>query len=100
MSLLKTANTPVVRTDFSSAEKWEEIRAAICRSQKAAGYDFHAHVDFIQNPQFRNSTAEELLTRLPAEYEHAVLFVVDQITITHPEFPILVVSCFESRGQT
>jgi len=99
-TLPKTANTPVVRTDFSNAEKWLAIRAAICKPQNAEGYDFHAQLDFVDDSQFRNATAEELLTMLTADYEHVVLFVVDAMATAHPESPILVVSCCEPRGRT
>jgi len=46
----------------------------------------------LEDEAFRKLGTEELLARVPSDYNHSFLFVVDSTAISHPEFPILVIS--------
>ena len=101
MRQLSQSATPlVIRTDFENEQAW----AAICERIRAPvherSYTFYAHVDFLDDTEFRNLTLEDLLALLPSGYGHSFLFVVDSVAADHREHPILVVDVGESRGRS
>src|SRR6516225_5312208 len=63
----------VVRTCFAHQSAWERIRIAI-RTQDDGSEVF---VEFLDDPAYTGATKEQLLSLLPADYRHPVLFVVD-----------------------
>ena len=91
-----THQSPVVRTDFSNPAAWDEISAAI---RKPVG-DFRAYVDFVSDPAYDGISSEQLLTLIPHGYTHTFLFVVDQITLSQPDRPILVIDLYTEPGRT
>jgi len=64
------------------------------------GCDFYAYVEFVEDSEFRNLTNEQLLTRVPSDYGHSFLLVVDRTASEHPDFPILVMDLCHERGRT
>jgi hypothetical protein len=90
--LPKTTNPLVVRTDFENQQAWKAVCKLIRAPVHASGDTFYAHVQFLEDEAFRGLGTEELLARVPNDYNHAFLFVVDITAISHPEFPILVIS--------
>ena len=99
-SLPTTRNPLVVRTDYESPYIWDTICELIRAPQYEATYTFFAHVDFLDDADFRDLTAEDLLVRVPKDYVHSVLFVVDTVAARSPEFPILVLDLRRQRGRT
>jgi hypothetical protein len=89
--LPKTNNPLVVRTDFENQQAWRTVCKLIRAPVPAPGDTFYAYVQFLEDVAFRGLGAEELLARVPSDYKHSFLFVVDGTTISHPEFPILVI---------
>ena len=86
-------NAPVLRTDFSNQMVWEKIRAEIL---KPVGiFHFLANVEFIDDVEFANITKEQLLKILPTDYNHSFIIVVDRISISHPEHPLLIIDLFD-----
>jgi hypothetical protein len=96
----KTANPAVIRTDFGNQQAWEAI-CGLIRAPAHEGSDtFYAHVEFLEDDDYRNLSTESILAMLPRDYEHTFLFIVDSATVSSPDFPILVVDLCESRGRT
>ena len=92
----ETKNALVLRTDFSDDEAWRSICAAI---QQPVG-EFRAYVDFISDPAYKDLAAETLVSLIPANSQHTFIFVVDHVTLSAPERPILVIDLFAERGRT
>jgi hypothetical protein len=92
----ETDNALVLRTDFSDDSLWGSLRAAI---QKPVGV-FRAYVDFLSDPEYNGITTEQILSFIPADSNHSFLFIVDRITLAHPEHPVLVLSLYPERGRT
>ncbi|TBL37173.1 hypothetical protein EYA84_11085 [Verrucosispora sp. SN26_14.1] len=80
----------VIRTDFSRSQEWEEIQVAIAEPQTKE--EFTAFVAFVDDRAFENITPPQLVEMVPADSDHAVAFLVDAETLTHPDRPILVVN--------
>jgi len=86
-------NAPVLRTDFSDQMTWEKICKEIL---KPVGiFHFRANVEFIDDIDFGDLTKDQLLEILPTAYHHSFIIVVDQIAISHPEHPLLIIDLFE-----
>ncbi len=83
----ETNEALVLRTDFSNAAAWEAVCAAI---QKPVG-DFRAYVNFLSDPEYEGITTEQLLSLIPQNPYHTFIFIVDQVTLSQPDYPILVV---------
>lgn len=83
----------VIRTDFAHPGEWEEVRAAIAEPQTEEG--FTAFVMFVDDRAYEGITPSQLLAMAPADMPHAVAFLVDTETLTHPDRPILVVNLYD-----
>jgi hypothetical protein len=81
----------VIRTDFADNSAWESVcgtaRAPVCDGDE----EFLAYIQFVNSHDYKDCTVEEIRSRLPKSYNYGFLFVVDRITISHPESPLLVV---------
>ena len=95
--LPETEDPLVLRTDFSNQSAWEAIRAEI---QKPVGlFRFRANVQFIDDTAFRDLTKEQLLELIPKDYDHSFIMLVDQVAISHPEFPLLIIDLYDEPGR-
>ena len=94
--LPQTENSLVLRTDFSDDAAWESICVAI---QQPVG-EFRAYVDCVSDPAFENITVEQLVALASQSPYRSFLLVVDQMTLAHPESPILVIDLYEEPGRT
>ena len=97
--LPKTNNPLVVRTDFENQQAWKTVCKLIRAPIPAPGDTFYAYVQFLEDVAFRGLGTEELLARVPSDYNHSFLFVVDSVAISHPEFPILVIDLRGVHGR-
>ncbi len=86
-------NAPVLRTDFSDQIAWEKIRAEIL--QPVGIFRFRANVEFIDDIDFADIRKDQLLEILPTDYNHSFIIVVDQIAISDPEHPLLLIDLFD-----
>ena len=98
--LPQTNNPLVFRTDFENQQAWKRICKLVSAPVPAPGDTFYAYVPFLDDKDFRDLGTEDLLTRVPTDYKHSFLFVVDNETIAHPEFPILVIQLRGLRGRS
>jgi hypothetical protein len=97
--LPKTNNPLVVRTDFENQQAWKTVCKLIRAPVPAPGDTFYAYVQFLEDAAFRGLSTEELLACVPRDYKHQFLLVVDSTTMSHPEFPILVIQLRRVRGR-
>ena len=98
--LPKTDDPLVIRTDFENEVGWTAICDLIRRPTREAGQEFYAYVEFLDNADFWNLTEQELLVRVPSDYWHTFLFVVDKVATQPPDFPVLVIDLHDERGRT
>jgi hypothetical protein len=94
--LPETENALVLRVDFSNATAWDSICSAI----RELVSEFRAYVDCVSDPVFEGMSVEQLLAMNASSSFRSYMFVVDQITLSHPEHPILVLDLFEEPGRT
>jgi hypothetical protein len=93
----ETENAMVLRTDFSNEAVWEKIRVLI---QKPVGvFRFRANVEFLSDTEFTGLTKEQVLERIPKNYNHTFIFIVDQTAISHPDHPLLVIDLYDGSGR-
>ncbi|MBN1583789.1 MAG: hypothetical protein JXA89_23990 [Anaerolineae bacterium] len=92
----ETENALVLRTDFTDDTAWEAICKAI---QKPVGA-FRAYVDFLDDPQYDGVGIERLISLIDPDSDHTFIFVIDRITLSHPEHPILCVDLYDEPGRT
>ena len=94
--LPQTENPLVLRTDFSNQAAWEAIRAAI---QKPVDiFRFRANVEFLDDAEYEGITKKQLLELVPKDYNQTFIVISDQIAISHPEHPLLIIDLFEGLG--
>lgn len=85
----------VLRTDFSDDAVWEQVRTAI---SMPVG-DFQAHVEFVDDPEYRDLTVDELTQCVARNSTLTEIYVVDVLTIADPEHPVMVVDVCEEPGR-
>src|SRR5579859_5226052 len=95
-----TKDTPVIRTDFQDDASWKSICDLIRQPRNETEQDFYAYVDFIENPNFRDRSEQELLAMVPRDYWHTFLFIVDKAASQTPDFPVLVMDLSSEPGRT
>jgi hypothetical protein len=96
MSAIPQTEYPVVlRTDFTDQAAWERIREAVRNQPDGC----EVYVEFLDDPGYSGAAKEQLLSLLPADYPHPILFVVDATAITGADHPILVVDLAVSPGR-
>jgi hypothetical protein len=85
-----TSDTPLVRTDFADDAAWNQLVKAISTPSEDG---FLANVRPINQKDFESLEAAQLIN-LAANTDHAVLFVADHLTMSHPEHPVLCIEAF------
>jgi len=99
--LPKTVDAPVIRTHFDDEDAWKTVCELIRQPvDDGFGGEFYASVSFVDNATFRNLTERELLERVPVDFGHSFLMIVDKTAARSPEFPILVMDLHRERGRT
>ena len=95
LTLPATPATLVLRTDFSDDRVWD----AICQASLAASPEgFMAALSFVSDPAFAGLSVEQVAA-LPSEARRSVLFLVDHVTVTHPERPLVAVDLHDEPGR-
>jgi hypothetical protein len=97
--LPKSANPLVIRTCFENHAAWETVCGLIRAPQYFTSDPFYANVELFDAVEFENLTPEDLLECVTDVYPHSFLLVVDCVTITPPEFPVLVIDLYAERGR-
>ena len=78
-----------MRTDFTSDSTWQQVADEATRENDDG---FQADAEPVSDPAFDRAGWETVKAAVPASTDGAsVLFVVDSITLSSPDHPILVV---------
>ncbi|NIW50173.1 MAG: hypothetical protein GWN30_36980, partial [Gammaproteobacteria bacterium] len=48
---------------------------------------------------YQDITKEELLARIPINYDHSFIMLVDRMTFEHPDHPLLVIDLYDDPGR-
>ena len=92
-SLPQTPGSLILRADFSKDAAWRSICTVI---RKTAEFEV-TDLEFVDNPAYAGLTAQEALSLIPQNQYNATIFVVDAMTLSHPEHPLLVASLADAR---
>lgn len=96
-ALPKTRHSLVLRSDFSDDDAWRSVCAAI---QEPNADGFRAYVECIDDPDYAGLTVEQLVVMAPNDRGQPFVFLVDRLTLTSPEHPVLVVDLCNHPGRT
>ena len=95
--LPKTMFPLVLRTDFSSQSRWDNICAEI---RKPVGDDgFLADVVFLDDESYKDITKQQLLELVPRDYPHTFIMLVDRTAISDSESLLLIVNLYDEPGR-
>lgn len=92
-----TNETLVLRTDFGNEEIWTQLCHEIVKPNDEG---FIPYVEFYSNPVFKGITMQEILSGLPEDYDQIIMFIVDKLTIEHPDLPVLCLDLIHVPGRT
>jgi hypothetical protein len=87
----------VLRTDLSDDNAWDAVCVAI---QETNEDGFKAYVDCISDPAYVGLTPEQLVALTPKDDNRSFAFLVDRVTLTNPERPVLVVDLYDEPGRS
>ncbi|WP_154937178.1 DUF6924 domain-containing protein [Micromonospora palomenae] len=94
--LPETWCVPVVRADFRDDGVWEQFKDEIVTPTEEG---FVASVEFVEDRALIGLSGAEIAASYPhaypRQYRHPVVFVVDAVTVSLPEHPLLVVNLKE-----
>lgn len=89
--------TPVIRTDFADEAAWVAVCAALREPDAESGYE--ADVTCRSDRRYAGLTADGVAALLPDE-QCTFMFIVDHLTLTHPEHPLLAVDLNDIPGRS
>lgn len=94
--LPETWCVPVIRADFRDDGVWEQLKDEIVRPTEEG---FVAGVEFVEDRALiglsETAIAAGYPRAYPRQYRHPIVFVVDTVTVSLPEHPLLVVNLNE-----
>lgn len=94
-TLPATPATLMLRTDFSDDAAWDAVCAA---SEQVSPEGFAAGLSFVSDPAFAGLTVGQVAALTTASYR-TFLFIVDHVTITDPQMPIVALDMHEEPGR-
>jgi len=97
LSLPDSKNVLVIRTDFSSDYKWKSICEMISESGNEFG--FKPYVEYVNNSKFEELKTEKFFKNIKY-YKHLFIFIVDRLTLSHAEHPIICIDLFDNPGDS
>jgi hypothetical protein len=95
ISIPKTDKALLFRTDYSNEVNWRTLKEIV---QKPGEY--FSELEIVNNKKLESIKIEEIMALVQKSTNHTFLFIVDNITLHHPDKPILVVDLFASPGQS
>jgi hypothetical protein len=98
--LPESTNALVIRTDFSDPAGWDAVRSAIGEPVHDPAGTFQAYVEFVSDPEYQGLTSAQALSILPSGLHSSFIFLVDRVSLSDPEHPILVVDLYDQPGRT
>jgi hypothetical protein len=95
MNIPTSENALLIRTDFSNQKAWDTLMAAA----REPGDIFMFNMEVVDDRANNGTTAEELMKGLPEDFPHGFMVVADNVSISQPDFPLLVVDLLGERGR-
>lgn len=95
--LPKSDRSLLLRTDVSDDAAWTALCEAV---QVPSEEGFQARVNCVSDPAYDGLTVEPLVAFAPKGDDHTFTFVVDRITLTNPDRPLLVVDLYDEPRRT
>jgi hypothetical protein len=95
-SLPDTGAALVLRTDFSADSAWDSVVVA-CTEPSPEG--FQAGLSFVDDPLFAGVDADDVAA-MPGAAARGFVFLVDAVTLTHPEMPLVAVDLHDEPGRS
>lgn len=95
-ALPRTKDALVLRTDFSNDVFWKAVCSEIC---EPVG-EFRAYVEFVSDSSYAGLSVGELVELASKGNRRTFLFVVDEVTTSDPEHPLLAVDLYAEPGRT
>ncbi len=95
MKLPTSENALLIRTDFSDQSRWKKLAAAARMPEDP----FTFNMQIVDDRANSGATVEQLMEALPEDYPHSFMVVADNISISQPDYPLLVVDLAEERGR-
>lgn len=89
-----TENALVIRTDFSDQAAWERLLAIMREPEEP----FIFVMEVLEDRNNDGATVEQLMAALPENYPHNFMTVVDNVAISEPDHPVLVVDLGHEPG--
>jgi len=92
----ETINPVLLRTDFSDEAAW----GSLCTAARSPNDDgFQANIDCISDRSFDGLAVDQVMALARKASGHPFAFIADQVTITDPERPVLVVDLSPVPGR-
>ena len=95
MNIPASENALLIRTDFSNQSAWEKLKTVV--SEPADPFIFN--MEIVDDRANSGATVEQLIEALLDDYAHSFVVVADSISISQPDYPLLVVDLFGERGR-
>jgi hypothetical protein len=95
MNIPSTESALLIRTDFSDQSAWKSLAAAVCQPSDP----FMFNMEIVDDHANSDATVETLMEALPEDYPHSFLVIADNIAISQPDHPLLVVDLLAERGR-
>ncbi|MFJ8834386.1 DUF6924 domain-containing protein [Micromonospora aurantiaca] len=95
LTLPDTLCTLVLRTDFSDEAAWEAVSSA---SIAPSVDGFAASLSFVSDRAFAG-LAPEQVAALPTAIYRSILFLVDSVTVTNVETPLVALDLLHQPGR-
>ena len=99
------SNSLLLRTAFGHDDSWERLRVAVTAPVEVsypsgAVDEFQAYLTVIEDRVYDGLSASDLLEDGFDRGGHSFIFLVDELALTHPEHPVLVVDLWDQPGAT
>lgn len=92
----ETGAVPFIRTDFADNLAWDSLCTAL--RVPDAEFGLVPNVVCVSDPRYDGLTVAQLAALMPPGPPY-FMFVADQLALTHPEHPILVVDLHDEPGR-
>lgn len=89
--------TLVIRTDFGNDSIWETLCYNIMNPQSEL--KFTPYVEFISDKKYNALTPEQVQKILPTNYNEAIVFIVDNKTMTQSDNPVVCIDLEVEKGR-
>ena len=95
MDIPTSENALLIRTDFSDQSAWDKLLGAAREPDDI----FMFNMEVVDDRANSGMTVEQVMAALPEDYPHSFMVVADNVAISQPGHPLLVVDLLEQRGR-